>query len=139
MTVKELSQLYYLNREIEREQLRIRELKDAATNTAAKPITTSPGAGGISDNTAIIAQVVDCEVIIKAKQQVAAVEYKRLIEYINGIDDSLIRQIIALRFVNGLKWRQVAEHIGGNNTEDSVKKACYRYIKKSCPECPEDM
>ena len=139
MTVKELSQLYYLNREIEREQLRIRELEDAATNTAAKPITTSPCAGGISDSTAVIAQVVDCEVIIKAKQQVAAVEYKRLLEYIEGINDSLVRQIIALRFIDGLKWRQVAEHVGGNNTEDSVKKACYRYIKKSCPKCPEDM
>jgi hypothetical protein len=50
-------------------------------------------------------------------------------EYIENIDDSLIRQIISLRYINGLTWQQVAAHIGGNNTADSVRKVAERYLK----------
>lgn len=52
-------------------------------------------------------------------------------EYIESIDDSLIRQIIALRYINGLTWQQVAAHIGGDNTADSVRMACNRFLEKS--------
>lgn len=52
-------------------------------------------------------------------------------EYIESIDDSLIRQIIALRYINGLTWEQVAASIGGNNTADSVRMLCDRFLKKS--------
>ena len=50
-------------------------------------------------------------------------------EYIENIGDSLIRQIISLRYINGLTWNQVAAHIGGNNTADSVRKMAERYLK----------
>lgn len=49
--------------------------------------------------------------------------------YIESIDDSLIRQVITLRFVNGLTWEQVAQSIGGNNTPDSVRKVAERFLK----------
>jgi hypothetical protein len=52
-------------------------------------------------------------------------------EYINGIDDSLIRQILSLRYVNGLTWEQVAASIGGGNTADSVRKAAERFLEKA--------
>lgn len=50
-------------------------------------------------------------------------------EYIDNINDSLIRQIITLRYVNGLTWEQVAASIGGNNTADSVRKMAERFLK----------
>lgn len=57
---------------------------------------------------------------------------------IANIDDSHIRRIVNLRVVEGLSWNRVADRIGGNNTEDSVKKSFYRYLdKESCPICPE--
>lgn len=49
--------------------------------------------------------------------------------FIESIDDSLTRQIITLRYVNGLAWEQVAESIGGNNTADSVRKVAERFLK----------
>lgn len=136
MTKAELSQLYYLNREIEAEQRRIAELEAKATNISAK-VTGMPGGAGISDKTAIAAEIADCRAIVQAKVEQSIHEYSRLCRYIAGIDDSFMRQIISLRFINGLTWNQVAQRIGGGNTEEGVKKACYRYIRKSCPECPD--
>lgn len=136
MTIKELSQLYYLNREIEREQLRIRELEDAATNTAAK-ITGLPHTGSISNNTAIAAQIADCRTIVEAKQRAAVAEYNRLMRYIAGIDDSLMRQILTLRYINGFTWNQVADSIG--ITENSAKQAHSRFLRKSCHTCHDEM
>lgn len=129
MTIQELSQLFWLKREIEREYERLTQLEEAATATTPQ-WSGLPAAGLVADKTAIAAQIADARTVIKAKLELAVVEYNRLNRYIASIDDSLIRQIIALRFVDGLSWRQVAFRIGGGNTEDSVKKACYRYINQ---------
>lgn len=48
-------------------------------------------------------------------------------EFITSVSDSHIRRIINLRVIEGLSWNQVAMRIGGN-TEDSVKKAFYRFM-----------
>ena len=84
------------------------------------------------------------EKTIAKKIEMIASEQLRLETYIASIPDSLTRQIFTARFVDGLSWLMVARRIGGYNTEDSVKKICYRAIKKyhgikSCPECPEHM
>lgn len=52
-------------------------------------------------------------------------------EFIASVDDSRMRRVIALRFIDNLSWNKVADKIGGNNTEDSVKKAFYRYMEKA--------
>ena len=49
-------------------------------------------------------------------------------EYIDSINDSRMRRIVRMRFIDKLTWNQVACRIGGGNTEDSVKKAFYRFI-----------
>lgn len=128
MTIKELSQLYYLNREIEREKDRLRQLEEAATSTTPK-ITGLPHVAGIADKTAIAAQIADARDVIEAKNKLAVVEYNRLLRYIANVDDSLVRLILSLRFVGGLSWAEVARRVGGNNTEAGVKMACYRYIR----------
>lgn len=49
--------------------------------------------------------------------------------FISNIKDSHIRRIVNLRVVEGLSWQKVADRIGGN-TEDSVRMAFERFIKK---------
>lgn len=51
-------------------------------------------------------------------------------EFIASVDDSRMRRIVTLRFIENLSWNEVARHIGGGNTEDSVKKAFYRFMEK---------
>lgn len=52
-------------------------------------------------------------------------------EFIASVDDSRMRRIITLRFIDNLSWNKVADRIGGNNTEDSVKKAFYRFMENT--------
>lgn len=64
-----------------------------------------------------------CELEIELLETLNQVE-----EFIAGIKDSHIRRIINLRVIDGLPWNRVADRIGGGNTDDSVKKAFYRFM-----------
>lgn len=130
MTKRELSQLYYLNREIDRECARLAQLEAAATS-ATSTISGLPHAGTISDKTALAAAIADSRQVIQNTQHLAVIEYNRLMRYIADIDDSLIRQIIRARYVDGKSWHEVAEVIGGNNTADSVRMAHNRFLGKT--------
>ena len=129
MTLKELSQLYYLNREIEMDQQRLEELKAKASAPGSPNYDGMPKSPSYENRLErYIAEIVDLEAIISAKITQCLHERNRLERYIADIPDSLTRQIFTLRFVNGLSWLQVAYSIGGNNTEGGVKMICYRYI-----------
>lgn len=127
MTAKELSNLFYLNLEISREKDRLKSLEEAATNTAAK-ISGLPHMSGISDKTAIASEIADTKAIIEHKNKEAIIEYNRIMRYIAKIDDSCIRQIITLRYIDGKSWASIAMTIGGNNTPDSVRMMHNRYL-----------
>ena len=119
-----------LNREIEMDQRRLREL-EARALPGAQVITGMPHGSGVADIVGrYAAEIADLRGIIEAKHQQCLYERSRLERYIADIDDSLLRQIFTYRFVNGLPWLQVAACIGGNNTADSVRVACNRYIEK---------
>ena len=131
MTKKELSQLYYLNREIEEQQRRLQELEALATSCTSH-ITGMPRASGISDKLSMYtAEIIDLRGLIDLNIKKCFYELNRLNRYIASIQDSQTRMILSLRYINGLSWLQIAFSIGGNNTEDSVKKTAYRYINKN--------
>lgn len=50
-------------------------------------------------------------------------------DFIESIEDSRMRMIVTYRFIENYSWNQVADAIGGGNTEDSVKKAFYRFME----------
>lgn len=132
MTVKELSQLYYLNREIEADQQRLDELELLVSSPKSPNYDGMPHAPGYSDSLSrMVAEIVDLKALIAAKQIQCIHERNRLERYISSIPDSLTRQIFALRFINGLNWYQTAMHVGGGNTEDSVRQRVYRYLKST--------
>ena len=49
-------------------------------------------------------------------------------KFIASITDSHMRRIVNLRVINGMSWNEVADIMGGGNTEDSVRKAFDRFI-----------
>ena len=51
-------------------------------------------------------------------------------EYIQSLTNSRIRRIIRYRFIDDLRWYQVAQRMGGRATEDSVKKEFQRFMQQ---------
>ena len=106
LTRKELSQLYWLKKEIEREIRRVEELEALATGCTAGA-SGMPGSGGLSDKTAIAGQIADCKTLIETKRRELVTEYNRLLHYIKDVDDAYIRNILKYRYIECLTWRQV--------------------------------
>jgi len=50
-------------------------------------------------------------------------------EYISELDDALVELIILYRCINLCTWDQVAAHIGGGNTADSVRMIFNRHFE----------
>lgn len=129
MTLKELSQLYYLKREIAHNYNRLKELESKLSSPSSSSLSGMPRSriygNKIED---AVADIIELKAILDAQQKQCLYECNRIEQYIANIKDSFTRQIFTFRFVNGLSWRQVAVSTGGGNTEDSVKKICYRYI-----------
>lgn len=69
-------------------------------------------------------QKVASDLEIKIAEQIIEVE-----KFISSIKDSHTRRIVELRVVEGLSWKQVAEEIGGGNTENGVKKIYSRLFE----------
>lgn len=130
MTLKELSQLYYLQREIAMDERRLEEL-EAKLQPGGVNLSGMPHGTGVVDKVSLYgAEIADLRDIIAEKQKRCIFERIRLERYISEISDSFMRQIFTYRFVNGLSWEQVANKMG-SNTGDSAKKMCYRYLKNS--------
>ena len=135
MTLKELSQLYYLNREIENDHRRLKELEAKLTSPSSPNLSGMPRSTTYGNKIeSSVADIIDLRAIIAAKQQQCIYEHSRLMRYITEIDDSLTREIFIFRFVNGLSWRQVAVSVGGNNTAENVRQICSRYIRDHTEE-----
>jgi len=131
MNLKEISQLYYLNREIEMDQQRLEELRSKAESPQSPVLTGMPmTASAESRLERYVVEMVDLEAIIKAKQDQCLHERNKLERFIGDMDDSLTRQIFTLRCVNGLSWAEIAIEVGGGNTTEGVRQRFYRGLKK---------
>ena len=128
MTEKELSQLYYLKKEIKEQQRRLSELEAAATNCTAK-ITGIPCGKGISDKIGNYAsQIADLRALLDLNLKKCFYELNRLNRYIDTIEDSEMKLIFSLRYINGMSWQKIAFAI--NYQDESVpRKRHNRFLK----------
>lgn len=135
MTLRELSQLYYLNREIAADQKRLDELERSIGSTSSPPLSDMPRAPHSVDSKVerLAAEITDLQAIIAARQIQCIHEKARLERWISDIPDSLTRQVFHYRFADCLSWREVAKNVGGGNTEGGVKMICYRYLEAEAP------
>lgn len=131
MTNKELNQLYWLNREIELDKQWIKKMDAEVLKKKRGERGLLPSLAEVKDIEEVEKEIEICKKMIELKVEKCFIEYKRLLVFIETVDDSYMRMILTLRHVNGLNWRQIAFHIGGGNTEDGVKMAHHRYLKKS--------
>ena len=131
MTAKELYRLKDLKKLISRNAVRLAELESridpASMNFTGMPHNTT------TDNTTttILNSIIDLKNEIEAQQREYLLEQIRLERFIHTIDDFQMRLIMSLRFIDMLTWGQIAQYIGGGNTEDGVRMACSRYLART--------
>ena len=131
MTKKELSQIYYLNNEIDMWRKELSRLQTMSL-IPSQEITGMPFvSGGKSDKTGNLASKrADIQARIEDLQGQVIDEYSKLMNYISTIDDSIIRQIIYHRCILCMQWGQVARYVGGGNKADSLRKMLDRFLEK---------
>ena len=127
MTIKQLDQIYYLTKEKQMWEDRLRELPDI---TAVRYDSIGVSNSGVSSPVQQIAEQREkIREIISAKLAEISFVEREILEYICSIDDSLMRQIMTHRHIELKSWLQVANAIGGNNTADSVRKMHDRFLQ----------
>jgi hypothetical protein len=131
MTKTELKQIFYLNKEIEMWQKELDKIQ-CKSLIKCQIITDMPRGGGTGDKTADIAIEVACiEKIISGKLLDIQFQRRKIINYINSIDDSFIRQIVFFRNVSCMGWNQVAREMGEGYTENSIRMMYNRIFKSN--------
>ncbi|MFV0518833.1 MAG: hypothetical protein ACK5LY_01040, partial [Lachnospirales bacterium] len=130
VTKKELSQLYWLNKEIVIQKQRLDELECLATSCTSNITGMPKGMSGADKSSDYIAEIVDLKALIELNIKKCFYELNRINCYIESVEDSQMRMILSLRYVNGLSWQQIAFSIGGN-TAESVRKAHDRFLAKN--------
>ena len=122
MTKKELSQLYYLKKEIKAQQKRIKELEAAATSCSSK-MDGLPSGKGITDKIGnYAAQIADLKNLLDLNFKKYFYELKRVSRYIQSIEDNQMRKILTLRYIKGLTWQNIAYEIGKRDEQYPRRK-----------------
>jgi len=136
MDKEQLSQLYYLNREIE---MLKKQLGATKPQLATDSVKGSDISFPYTQHSIMITGIdwQDYEQKIKRLQNQISRRVSKLMdtlneinEFIDSIEDAEIRQIVSLRYVNNLTWQQVAFHIGCHD-EGVPRKKCERFLKTS--------
>ena len=55
----------------------------------------------------------------------------RFENFLLSIPDADLRRVVALRYLKGMTWQEVASALGGYATVENVKKRVQRYMKKA--------
>jgi len=111
MTAKQyLQQAYFLDRKINSLQLQIEDLRSKATSIKSfdlsqDKVQTSIGGDRIGD---LIAKIVDYERELNAKIDKYVDLKREIAEKIEEVSDDRYRLVLRNRYVNLLKWEQIA-------------------------------
>lgn len=110
MTMKELSQLHWLNLEIDRDKQHLAELEARATSPGGPNMSGMPGGGGAGSSVESDAiAIIELKEQIRGKLARAMAERDRITAYLDGVEDAQLRLIMHLRLwmaCRGRRWAQ---------------------------------
>ncbi len=140
LNLKELNRHFVLRERLVRAKDMLASLQAAAC-PGAQVLTGMPHAPGVSDKVGDLAvEIADMENSISALLCEIAQQESEINSFISTIENDQTRMIFRLRFLRCLTWGEVADVIGGRNTEGSVQKICYRYlVAQGCTDVGGDV
>ena len=133
MTKRELDHHLELVQQLEDERELLASLL-AAAGPRVQRLDGMPHAHGAADPVGYLAaEIADMRETISRREADVARSEAAVAAYIQTIEDIQLRMVFRLRFIHGMTWKLVATTVGGRNTENGVKAACYRYIARAGP------
>lgn len=132
MNRKELSQVYFLRKELKMWEQKLEDLKSKSLISSKAPDGMPfQNTGSVSDKTFdYISQIMELQSDIDVFRLRIEVVVQNIEHYIMTLDDSLLRQIIEYRCCQCKTWAQTAAMIGAGTTEDSIRKYFDRKFPK---------
>jgi hypothetical protein len=127
MNIKELSNLFYINKEIKRLESELEEI----TEIGSSVIDGMPH--GTKSGDKVQQLVLKRQTLVEkiVKKQIEYIDEKiRMENFIANIDDAKIKHIVALRFVEFKSWYEIADEITPDNKELVDRTAPYNAIKR---------
>ena len=69
---------------------------------------------------------------LQEKVEEIAVQMKRILDWVDTIDNPEIQIIVRWHFMNGLSWKDTARKIYSTSDSDSCRVKFYRYFNQKC-------
>lgn len=136
MTIDDLSKYHSIKIEIEQIEANIKEVEE--TSVGSPKLTGMPqGVGGVGNPVESVAiKKEKLEQLLKRKQDRLLDELLKIEEFLETIDDSNIRVIIRMRFIDGITWQEIGKKLNFERTtpyyhlKKYLKGLSYGEIKK---------
>lgn len=125
MTERELSKYYYLKKEVQDLEERIKEFGSGVKSTQIKEVSVSS-----SHNRKSIEETKIELISILTEKRISALEqYLEIERYIEDIEDVEIRNLMRYRFLDLMTWEQIAEKVFQERT--TISKKIKKFIKSN--------
>lgn len=67
---------------------------------------------------------------LERKKQECLAKVDEMTTFINTVEDSLLRQLLIMRYIQRKKWQQIVAEMGYEYTEDQLRKKLERFLEK---------
>jgi len=115
MTIKELSNYYYIDKQIKQLQNKLEELEEKLLGSSQ--ITDMPRSGRVSKPTEDIAiKIAELKKVIVEKRNRLIEENIFIEKYIDTVSDAEIQTIIRMRFIELKNWYAIGKELGFDYT-----------------------
>lgn len=134
MDKRTLYRLFVLPKMVEQKKREIQRIMERLT-AKSPSLTGMPHAGGVHDKVGdgvveLVTKKEELEELVRSYEK----EEDEITGWIDGIEDLQVNLIFSLRFKERMSWNEVADNVGGNNTENSVRMMVNRYLEKGAKE-----
>lgn len=133
MNSKELDEYYLLGTSIKELDEKIKRLEARLCASPRLDKTGASGSSGRNSTEEKYIQIISEKEKLQSKREELELLKLSIEKYIENIDDVVIRQIAKKRVFEKKRFKQIADELGGGNTEDSVKKMYYRRVIGDSP------
>ena len=128
ITIEELKNYRYLQMQAQAIQEQIRQMYVPISSPQLSQIGTKSNVPGDPTRTAFY-RIEKLNQELEEKVNEIAVQMKRILDWVDTIDNPEIQIIIRWHFMNGLSWKETARKIYSTSDSDSCRKKFYRYFE----------